>query len=238
MVAGSGASFSEVDYGQLARLGERIAEAETTLDAARVTMRGAQYLAFGDTEGAQACRSAYHSVADAALTAAERMSAVLTTDSERLAEVVALYEETDRATADRVATADGRTLDVFTAHVHSGESEAADHIRQQQIDRYVDAVAASDGPAIATMDANVSLDADEQSDNDVRAPEALGRFTEELGFTDAAVEAGTTSSHDERIDYVFTDPGIATGEAERVDARADELSDHDGQALDVEIQRW
>jgi endonuclease/exonuclease/phosphatase family metal-dependent hydrolase len=237
MVAGSGAS-SEVDYGQLARLGERIAEAESTLDAGRATMAGARYLRFGNTDGAQACQSAYHAVADTAITAAEHMAAVLTTDSERLAGVVALYEETDRATADRVATASGRTLDVFTAHVHSGESPVADYIRAQQIDRYADAVAASDGPAIATMDANVSLDADEQSDNDVRAPEALGRFTDELGFTDAAEEAGPTSSHGERIDYVFTDPGISTGEAEVVDARSDELSDHDGQAVDVEVQRW
>jgi hypothetical protein len=240
MVAGSGTS-SEVDYGQLGRLGERIAEAQSAVDGGRGAVDGARFLwisTFGDTEGASACQSAYQKVSNSAVTAAERMAAVLTTDAERLAHVVQLYQETDRATADRIATADGRTLDVFTAHVHSGESDDADYIRAQQIDRYVDAVAASDGPAVATMDANVSLDRDEQSDNDNRAPDALGRFESELGFTDAAESVGPTSGHGERIDYVFTDPGIGTGDADLVDARSDELSDHDGQSMDVDVQRW
>jgi len=227
----------QVDYDQISWLAGQVSQAATTLDEGRASVDLADIAtsSLGDTEGASACRWSYQHLAHNTTIAVERLLAALQSDVDRFDQAVTIYQSTDRSAADRVLSPGG-TLDVFTAHVHSGERAEDDLIRSQQIGRYVDAVDDSRGPAVATMDANVSMDAEDQSPNDMLAPEELGRFEDDLGFTDAAREVGPTSSAG-RIDDVFTG-GIEAADPELVSAREDELSDHDGQAVDLTVPRW
>jgi endonuclease/exonuclease/phosphatase (EEP) superfamily protein YafD len=227
----------QVDYDRIEWLAGQVSQATTTLDEARVSVDGADITtsSLGNTDGASACRWSYQHLAHNTAIAAERLVLALQSDVDRFALAVATYRDTDRTAANRVLSTGG-SLDVFTAHVHSGEGAEDDFVRREQIDRYVDAVAESRGPAVATIDANVSMDAADQSPNDMLAPEELGRFENDLGFSDAARDAGATSSAG-RIDHVFTG-GIEAGDPERVRTRDDGLSDHDGQAIDLTVPRW
>lgn len=229
----------QADYEQIGWLSGRVAEASATLDGGRTSVDAVRTTVsdFGDTEGASSCRWQYEHLAYNTTLAVERLVAALDSDVARFSQAVAAYQESDRQAADQVLSAGGGTLDVFTAHVHSGGEATDDLVRGQQIDRYIDAVAGAGGPAVATMDANTTLHEDEQRANDMLAPQALGRFGTELGFTDAAAEAGPTHG-DRTIDYVFTSPDVENRDADRVSARADELSDHDGQAVDIATPRW
>ena len=231
--------MGQVDFERLGWLADQVSQAARALDDGCGAVDRAPFPAgssFGDTDGAGAALSAYQSMAGSALGAARNLAAALASDVDRLGSAVAAYRTGDQGAAERVLAAGG-SLDVFTAHVHSGGNPADDYIRATQLDRYVDAVAASHGPTVATLDANVSRDEDDQRANDLLAPQALDRFENELGYTDAAEPVGPTHG-DNRIDYVFTSPEVVTGDPQRVSAREDELSDHDGQALDVTVPRW
>jgi endonuclease/exonuclease/phosphatase family metal-dependent hydrolase len=97
---------------------------------------------------------------------------------------------------------DGSAVDVFTTHISSrGEPEEPNVIDPQvpQIGAVMDAVEDTRGPAILAGDFNVTLGSDRPS------AEEINRF-DELGLTDAAADAGATSTCGEgrRIDYVFT----------------------------------
>lgn len=229
----------QADYERLDWMAGRVAEAASTLDGGRGTLDVAPLLtgsAFGDTDGAPACLSAYHGVAGSATTAAASLVAVLQWDVQRLGQVIAGYQNSDGETAANVHAAGQPTLDVYTAHVHSGTDAEDDYIRAGQIDRLGDAAAANQGPAVVSLDANVSLDEDERREHDDAAVDALARFHEELGYTDAADTGPTSNDGDgKRIDYVFTSPGLSTDNEQPVGGGP---SDHDGQRVDIERPWW
>ena len=227
-----------VDYDQIEWLAGQVAFARDVLDGARTSHLGAALATtdVGDTEGATDCRWQHEHLAHNAGLALENLVSVLTSDVDRLRLAVDTYRESDRASANRVLSAGDGTLDVFTTHAHSGGSEEDDRIRARQLGTFIDAVEeGSDGPTIVSMDANVSIHEDEQRGNDDQAPEELGRF-DDMGYMDAA-DVGPTY-HDRSIDYVFTSPGLEPGDADRIEADSDNLSDHDGQAVDISLNRW
>jgi hypothetical protein len=229
----------QVDFERLGWLAAQVSHAAQALDDGCGAVDRAPLLAgssLGDTDGAGAALSAYQGMAGTVRGAARNLAAALASDVDRLGSAVAAYRDGDKGAAERVLAAGG-SLDVFTAHVHSGGSPADDYIRGAQLDRYADAVADGHGPTVATLDANVSRDEADQRANDLLAPQALDRFENELGYTDATEPVGPTHG-DNRIDYVFTGPEVVTGDPQRVSASDDELSDHDGQALDVTVPRW
>jgi endonuclease/exonuclease/phosphatase (EEP) superfamily protein YafD len=230
----------KVDHEQIEWLAGQVDAATTTLGDGSTAVAQAPSLAisaFGDIDGAQPCQSAYVAMAERGVAAAELMVAVLAFDSARLRQVSAAWRDTDNEAAVNLHVASGRpTLDVFSAHVHSGGGNTDDFIRGSQIDRLADAADNVSGPAVVSVDANVSLDPAERGDHDDSATAALGRFPGELGFEDAG-NVGPTSQEGEgeRIDYVFTSPGIETGEPEPVSGGP---SDHDGQSVEIQRPWW
>lgn len=194
--------------------------------------------AFGNTSGADVCADAASRMIEDARTARAHLHLMLGTDVTRLREVVSTFRGTDHASADRAYAAAGGTLQVFTTHVHSEDSGGArgsedDRERAGQINEAGYNVNNSIGPTVFTGDLNETVD----SDN--RGSDAINRFGDEYGYTDAGQGAGATSNDGEgrRIDYVFTSPDInVPGSATNVDGGP---SDHNGIAVDVEIPpRW
>src|SRR5215211_4771729 len=206
----------EADYAQLEWLTGQVDAATTTLNDGSTAVQRAPFLTvsnFGDTDGAQPCQSSYLDMAESGAAAAGLLVDVLTSDSDRLRQVLAAYQDAD-ATASTNMHLAAPTLDVFSAHVHSGDGPTDDYIRGGHIDRLVEAADDVTGPTVVDLDANVSLDAEERGDHDDLAIGALGRFEDELGFKDAG-DVGPTSQEGEgeRLDYVFTSPGIETDDA-------------------------
>ena len=228
----------EADYAQIEWLIGQVDTATTTLNDGSTAVHHAPFLTvsnFGDTDGAQPCQSSYLAMAERGAAAAGLLVDVLTSDSDRLHQVLAAYQDTDGTVSTNMHLA-APTLDVFSAHVHSGNGPADDYIRGGHIDRLVEAADGVTGPAVVDLDANVSLDAEERGDHDGLAIGALRRFGNELGFEDAG-DVGPTSQdgEGERLDYVFTSPGIETDDAVPVQGGP---SDHDGQYVDIELPRW
>jgi hypothetical protein len=201
--------------------------------------------AFGNTGGAGDCHYACNGASNAAATASGNLMTALRQDVTRFGDVMAVFQRTDAESADRICAAQRRSLDVYTAHVHSHDEvplvgefthEWDDYLRGRQIDHLVDAVGANPTPAVVAMDANLSLTPGEENSFDRYGPEALRRFTGELGFESAAEVGPTSSNGDGRaIDHVFASPDVTTGSPVHVPG---EPSDHDGQRVDIDVPRW
>lgn len=206
---------------------------------------------FGNTDNARACQSAHLEAKSAGATAAQHLGTALSADEGRLQQVISTFQQMDHESADRIAAAAGDSLNVYTTHVHShsrGELGEDDQERADQINTAVDALAENPGPTVFTGDLNIDYDSDQvRGDVEERQTEssaAVRRLEEELGFENAGDAAGPTSSYGEgdQIDYVFTSPDLVPGTAQKVEGDPEgneDLSDHDGIAVDIEIPpRW
>jgi endonuclease/exonuclease/phosphatase (EEP) superfamily protein YafD len=216
------------DPEQIDWLSGRVDEAAGALERGQSQMNGDGSMprsAFGTTPGAEGCGTAWAALnADAGI-AAGRLLDVLRSDVDNLEQVAAWYRTTDEEVSGRIAAAGPTTMHVFTTHTTGGEPD--------QIDGVWDVVGGQEGPTVLTGDFNTRLYQDDdpsQGRTDSAAADELWRFRE-LGFSDAASEAGGTSLEGNRIDHVFT-RDVITGQAERVEG---DPSDHDGIVQDVTV---
>lgn len=232
-----------MEYEQVGWLADQVAAAATGLSGGGTDLSAAPGLAisiplplvadpviatapaFGNTDAAHDCLSAYHHALGAADDAVTRLGAVLDTDVQRLGAAVTTFQQMDHAAADRVFSAAGQGVNVYSAHLHSDGSNDDDFVRAGQIDRLRQAI---DGPALLGADLNAELD-----DGNLSSA-AVARFGDD-GFDVNAGEVGGTSHSGRSIDYVMPVDGITAGNPTLVDGGT---SDHDGQRVDVAIPNW
>ena len=233
-----------VDHEQIYYLASQFRAAVDTLNDGRRQASDGDPLpkqAVGDTGGAADFATIYNGVADTALDTVKALMAVLRSDDESLRVAALTYQRTDDDAAADLAVAGAHTLDIFTAHVHSGSGDSDDAERAKQIGRAWDVVGSNAGPTIFTGDLNDAIYRGDGSDPDRGDKHSLSadeiRRYEDLGFTNAAPGAPTSNDGTGRaIDYVFTGPDVATGRAEVVDGGP---SDHQGIGVDVAVpHRW
>ena len=189
--------------------------------------------AFGNSDGAEACRSACQDAAANAMSLSDYLALSLEADGGRLRQVVSAFRQTDHETADEICSTATDRLNVYTTHVHSegrGERGDDDNERAGQINEAADQleVIPQDrfGPTIFTGDLN------ETRGSDTRTAGAIGRIEDELGYTDAGAHAGSTHPGAGRIDYTFASDDIGVSHAEVVDGGT---SDHDALVTDMRI---
>jgi hypothetical protein len=202
--------------------------------------------AFGNTSGGAVCATVWADVVDQAGTAHPYLREAVQTDAVRLDEVIACFQRTDHESADDLCAA-GSTITVMSAHLHSHDSDQAtpewdDYLRATQHDRMVDYAVGRPGAVIVGVDANVSVDRDDDGGlaeypQDL-APRAVDRFDQEgfdnVGdFSEGQPGEGTSSS-DRSIDYVWV-RGLNAGAPTEVEG---DPSDHDGQYVEYALPRW
>jgi endonuclease/exonuclease/phosphatase family metal-dependent hydrolase len=139
----------------------------------------------------------------------------------------------------RVHTTNGGTVDVATAHTdHVGQVADAEQ-RADQIEQARDLAesTADGGPVIVTGDMNASRAGSSPT------ADTLNDFVAD-GYTDAGAAVGPTGSHGHGspIDFVYTSDQLGVSDPERVqgdspdhEGEDDDLSDHDGQLVDVSV---
>ncbi|MDR2154074.1 MAG: endonuclease/exonuclease/phosphatase family protein [Burkholderiaceae bacterium] len=141
----------------------------------------------------------------------------------------------------RVTTTDGAEVDFTTAHIDN-EEEMDPGARAEQIEKLREFAEKGAGgrPVIIAGDFNLSIDPGENND---QAGRALSDYIDVHGYTDAG-NAGPTSKkgHDRRLDYIFTNgevvaktPKSVQGDSPFVRGEDNNLSDHDGIAVTVEV---
>ncbi|MGV9304029.1 hypothetical protein ACWENQ_17220 [Nonomuraea sp. NPDC004354] len=194
--------------------------------------------AFGNSEKALSCGSSYADLQAAADEAAEALAGVLTRDAGRLRQVVKVFKELDHETADRLLGSASKSLDVYSAHVHShGLHKYDDPVRAGQIDTLHRAV---DGPSLIGADLNAATNNGAHNTRKVSL-DAINSFNREgytvyTGATNADGDVVGTSPSGTRIDYVISSPGVElAGAPQLVDGGT---SDHDGQQVDVVVPDW
>lgn len=194
--------------------------------------------AFGNTEKAVSCGSSYSDLQAAADTAAEALAGVLTRDEARLRLVIKVFKQLDHEIADQLLGSASKSLDVYSAHVHShGLRKNDEPVRADQINRLHGAI---DGPSVIGADLNAeTINGDHQTNKISR--DAIHGFNDEgytvyTGATDADGNVVGTSPSGTRIDYVMSSPGVAmAGAPQLVDGGT---SDHDGQRVDLIVPDW
>jgi len=247
-----------MDYDRVQGLAGKVAEAAETLEAGRTALTGTSSDSevttgmFGNTDAAGDCHSAHIRTKSAGSEATQHLGTALSADEGRLQQVITTFRQMDHAGADRLAAAatTSNSLNVYTTHVHSeqrGHLGEHDEERADQINTAVDTLAETHGDTVFTGDLNIDYDSDQNRDGvverETESAEAVGRLESELGYANAGDGTGPTGNYgdepsDGQIDYVFTSPGLDSANADKVegDPRHDEdLSDHDGIAVDVTI---
>lgn len=250
-----------MDYDQVLGLATKVAEAAGTLGDGRTALTGTSRDSevtigmFGNTDGANACQAAHTSTKSAGSQTVQHLGTALSADEGRLQQVVTTFRQMDHTAADQLTAAatTNNTLNVYTTHVHSpsrGEVGADDRERADQINTAVDTLAETPGDTVLTGDLNIDYDSPHEGDDgvperDTESAQAVERLESELGYENAGDAAGPTANYgdepdDGQIDYVFTSPGLVpdSANAQKVegDPRHDQdLSDHDGIAVDVAI---
>jgi hypothetical protein len=224
-----------VEYDRVEWLAGQVAVAADTLDSARVELAGAAYVPNAAFGGDAECGRNYRALERKAIAAARAMVQALESDLEKMRRMVATYEATDQETADRLFSAAGTTLDVFSAHVHSHDGgltpEQDQAIRAAQINELIDVTGQVNGPAVVGADLNTERGGDGASS------QAVEGFETELNYTNYAEGLPPTGSDGTReIDYVFGGPQNAVTDSSFVGT--DGLSDHEGQKVEMEVPRW
>ncbi|WP_433514914.1 endonuclease/exonuclease/phosphatase family protein [Nonomuraea sp. CA-143628] len=194
--------------------------------------------AFGNTSKAVSCGSDYADTLTAAADASELLGALLDRDEKRLRKVIQIFRTTDHEEADRICANSAKSLDVYSAHVHSHGLHGNDEtVRAMQIDKLHDSI---DGPSVIGADLN-AITEDGQTDWKMAGPQSIASFAQE-GYTvysgastpDGAI-AGTSPTGT-RIDHVIGSPSVEFGgRPQLVDGGS---SDHDGQKVDLIIPDW
>lgn len=229
-----------MDYEQVEGLAEQVAAAGSGLAGGQATMSTSPDLAlsvpliddlvfstmpaFGNTDSAHDCLSAYSQARQRADDAVAALIAVLNTDAGRLVEAVSTFRSTDHENADQILSAASRGVNIYSAHVHSDGSNNDDVVRAGQIDRLRGNI---EGPAVLGADLNAELD-----DGNLSAA-AVDAY--EQGFDVEAGEVGGTSHSGRSIDYIMPTDGIQAGDPSLVDGGP---SDHNGQRVDLTIPNW
>jgi endonuclease/exonuclease/phosphatase (EEP) superfamily protein YafD len=224
-----------VEYDQLAWLAGQVETATESLDDGRAAIAETPYVSNADFGGEAQCAQSYRSLESRAIAAARMLAEALAADAEKMRRMVEVYDATDQETADRMFAAAGTTLDVYSAHVHSHDdgltSEQSQAIRAGQIDELVDVAGSHEGPAIVGADLNT------ERGEGTPSSDAVDGFETQLGFTNYAGDVPPTGSGGTReIDYVFGGPQNVVVDADLVET--DGLSDHEGQNVEIEVNRW
>lgn len=176
--------------------------------------------AFGNTAGSELCYAAWWDTANEAEKASRYLRLSLDGDAHRLDAIMYAFTRTDAESADRITATMMRshTLGVFNTHLDSKSGQR----REQQLDRSVDYVGSSSGPAIFTGDFNT-----ETPDVDP----LLGH-----GWVDASKDAAgnpVPTEGSRAIDKAYVGPGVVvTGPARTVEG---DPSDHEGLVVDVGV---
>lgn len=253
------ADGASMDYGRVGRLAAEVAEAAGVLEEGRAALAGTSGDSevttgmFGNTDSAGACQSAHIKAKSAGSVATQHLGTALSADEGRLQQVITTFQQMDHESADRLAAAatTSNSLNVYTTHVHSpsrGEVGADDQERADQINTAVDTLAETPGDTVFTGDLNIDYDSPREGhdgvpERDTESAQAVGRLESELGYENAGDAAGPTANYgdepdDGQIDYVFTSPGLVPENARKVEGdpeHNEDLSDHDGIAVDIAI---
>ncbi|MFC7592565.1 hypothetical protein ACFQYP_59215 [Nonomuraea antimicrobica] len=195
--------------------------------------------AFGNTSKATSAGSAHADVQAAADGLAEILVGVLGSDGERLRRVITAFRELDDKIADRLFAGAAEGFNVYSAHVHShGLHEYDDYVRTGQIDRLHEAM--NSGPSLLGADLNVVTN-DGDNPKNTTSGDAVGDFADEgytvySGAVNGDGEMVGTSPTGKRIDHLAGSPAFTMDQPPRLFDGA--TSDHDGQAVDVQIPDW
>lgn len=227
--------MTHIEYDQVGWLAGQVEAATESLDEGKAALTGTPYVSNADFGGEDQCARNYRRLEGKAIAAARVLAQALQADADKMRRMVAVYEATDQQTADRLFSAAGTSLDVYSAHVHSHDdgltSEQSQAIRAGQIDELIDVAGSYDGPAIVGADLNT------ERGEDTPSSQAVEGFESELGFTNHAAGLPPTGSDGTReIDYVFGGPQNVVVDTDHVDAEG--VSDHDGQNIELEVNRW
>ncbi len=224
-----------VEYDQVDWLAGQVETATQSLEDGRAALVDTPYVSNADFGGEAQCAQRYRNLESKAIAAAGMLAQAMSADAEKMRNMVEVYEATDQQTADRLFAAAGTSLDVYSAHVHSHDegltSEQSQAIRAGQIDELVDVAGGYQGPAIVGADLNT-----EQGEG-TPSSDAVDDFETDLGFTNHAAGLPPTGSDGTReIDYVFGGPQNVVVDTDLVET--DGVSDHQGQNIELEVNRW
>jgi hypothetical protein len=257
------ADGASMDYERVRRLAAEVAEAAGMLEEGRAALAGTSGDSevttgmFGNTGSAGACHSAHIETKSAGSLATQHLGTALSADEGRLRQVITTFQQVDHESADRLAAVatTSNSLNVYTTHVHSdsrGELGADDQERANQINTALDTLAETPGDTVFTGDLNIDYDSPHEGqdgvpEEDTESAQAVGRLESELSYENAGDAAGPTGNYgdeptDGQIDYVFTSPGLVpdSENAQKVEGDPEhnqDLSDHDGIAVDIAVPR-
>lgn len=223
-----------IEYDQVDWLAGQLTAAIGTLDDGHNALNDTEIgrAAFGDGDDAATCAWKYRLQMGAAVDAMAEMIGALEADRSKMRRMVQTFRATDQETADRIWAEAGTSMDVYSAHVHShdgGLSRAEDQaIRADQIGRLGDVTGEYEGASVVAADLNT------EAGRDTPSSEAVGDLERDGNYT--SIYHDGPGEGEREIDHVLGSPNVVATDSNLVET--DGLSDHDGQQVEIEVQRW